>query len=463
MRQAPGQSTAGLVVVGGSLAGLRAVEELRHSGCTGPVTVIGDEAIEPYDRPPLSKAMLTADTAPATPYLPRADGLDVDWVLGVPAVSLDVTARRVGLADGREAAFDRLLIATGRSARSWPVAAEAALDGVLTLRTLDDATDLRERLRRSPRRVVIIGAGFIGSEVASCCRELGLAVSVIARGACPLDGALGESVGAWATTLYERHGVDLRASSRVERIRGDDDGRVRGVELSDGTVLDADLVVVATGSVANVDWLAGSGLDVDGGVGVDGSLRALTRGGDACADVFAAGDVVRWAHPRYRERRLAIEHWGNAVEQGRFAARSMLGTVDPSSPFEEIPRFWSTMFGVSIKSVGVPSFADEVVLAQGSPAGPRGVHVYGRDGRCVAAVAFDAPRELAVWEPHIVSGEAFPPLGLIPRRGRSEPPRPEPARFPARRTTRPRSADGASSATLAAGDQPEAEPVRTTG
>lgn len=447
-----------MVIVGASLAGLRAAEELRHRGCTGSITVIGDEDVAPYDRPPLSKAMLTAGAAPAVPYLPHARALDIEWMLGARAVALDLAAGSVHLADGRDVGFDRLLIATGRRARTWPVPSEAGLDGVLTLRTLQDAAGLRERLLQSPRHVVIIGAGFIGSEVASSCRDLGLEVSVIARGSCPLDGALGESVGNWAAALYERNGVDLHSFSSVERIHGDEKGRVNGVFQRDGAFLPADLVVVATGSVPNVDWLSDSGLDIDGGVAVDSSLHALTVDGEPCPNVVAAGDVARWAHPLYRDRLLTIEHWGNAVEQARHAARSMLGETDPARPFVEVPRFWSTMFGVNIKSVGVPSLADEVALVQGSPANLRGVYVYGREGRCVAGVSFDAPRELAAWEARIVSGEAFPPHGAVPDWGSAKPPGPVPARFPVRGTTRPQRADGATSATMAAG-RSEGAPV----
>ncbi|GAA1847043.1 NAD(P)/FAD-dependent oxidoreductase [Brevibacterium marinum] len=462
MTQSGRSAPSRMVVVGGSLAGLRAAEELRHRGFAGSVTVIGDEETAPYDRPPLSKAMLTAGEAPAVPYLAHAEALDVEWMLGVRVVALDLAAGRVHLADGRDVGFDRVLVATGRRARAWPVAAEATLDGVLTLRTLEDAVDLRERLLQSPRRVVIIGAGFIGSEVASSCRELGLEVSVVARGFCPLDGALGQSVGAWAAELYARHGVDLHAASSVESIRGDAHGYVSGVQLSDGGFLTADLVVIATGSVPNVDWLESSGLDVDGGVAVDGALRALTMNGVPCPNVFAAGDVARWGHPFYRNQLLAIEHWGNALEQGRYAARSMISEAGPAEPFIEIPRFWSTMFGANIKSVGVPSFADEVMLVQGSPANLRGVFLYGREGRCVAGVSFDAPRELATWEPRIVSGEAFPPQGTVPDWGRAAPPEPVPARFPLRGTTRPQCADGATSATLAASGHPEGAPVGAT-
>jgi NADPH-dependent 2,4-dienoyl-CoA reductase/sulfur reductase-like enzyme len=447
-----------IAIVGASLAGLRAAEELRLQGYRGTVTIIGDEPFEPYDRPPISKSMLTGDRPISVPYLPRTDELDIDWMLGSAAVELDPVGRTIRLADDREVNFDRALIATGRRARPWADPTETDLDGVVVLRTLEDGATLRDRLLQRPRRVVIIGAGFIGSEVASSCRELGLAVSVIARGSTPLDGALGASVGAWATELYRRAGVDLHSATTVESIEGDDHGRAVGVRLSGGERLTADVVVVATGSEPNVEWLDGSGLDIRGGVAVDGRLRALRNDGTACRDVFAAGDVARWGHPLYRDRLLSIEHWGNALEQGRFAARSMLHDADDAPTFSEIPRFWSTMFGSAVKSVGVPSLADEVVLVQGSPDILRGVYIYGRDGRCVAGVSFDAPRELAAWEAVVVAGESFPPQHAVPDWGGGMPPAPMAARFPERRTTRPQPADGAADAVLESAD-PAIEPT----
>lgn len=435
-----------IVIVGASLAGIRAAERLRLLGHTGRLTIVGDETLPPYDRPPLSKSMLTRSGSPV-PYLATGADLDLDWRLGYAAASLDRSAKRVLLADGSHVEYDGLLIATGRRARPWANADESCLDGVLSLRSAADGAGLRDRLARRPARVVIVGAGFIGSEVASACRSLGLPVSVIARGQCPLDGALGESVGTVATALYERNGVDLRRETSIVSIDGDADGCVRGVELDDGTTIAAEVVVVATGSLPNVEWLEGSGLDIDGGVAVDEFLHVLDEYGVACSDVFAAGDVARWAHPLYGDRLLSIEHWGNAVEQGRHAATNILAAVP--EPFVEIPRFWSTMFGVNIKSIGVPSLGDEVVVVQGSLADRRGVAVYGRDGRVVAAVSVDAPRELEFFESMVETGEVFPPSIRVPDWARSSPPLPVPALFPARGTTRPRASDGATSGALA--------------
>lgn len=434
-----------IVIVGASLAGLRAAERLRLLGHTGRITLVGDETLAPYDRPPLSKSMLTRSGTPI-PHLAEGPDLDLNWRLGCGAVGLDRSSKTVVLSDGSQVDYDRLLIATGRRARPWANLDESVLDGVLTLRSAVDGADLRDRLARKPSRVVIIGAGFIGSEVASACRALGLSVTVIARGLCPLDGALGASVGTVATALYEENGVDLRRETSVVSIAGDADGHARAVELDDGTTIAADVVVVATGSLPNVEWLEGSGLDIEGGVAVDEYLTVLDEHGLVCSDIFAAGDVTRWAHPLSGDRLLSIEHWGNAVEQGRHAATNIL--AETPQAFVEIPRFWSTMFGVNIKSIGVPSLGDEVVVVQGSLTDRRGVAVYGREGRCVAAVSVDAPRELEFFESMVETGDVFPPRIRVPDWALSTPPLPVPARFPTRGTTRPRSSDGATSGTL---------------
>jgi NADPH-dependent 2,4-dienoyl-CoA reductase/sulfur reductase-like enzyme len=203
------------VIVGASLAGLRAAESLRKGGFNGRLTLIGDEPYEPYDRPPLSKQVLTVRVAPESTTLPQARGLDVEWRLGTPAVGLDLAGKRVRLADGAEVGFDRLLIATGTRARPWPNPAEAAFDGVVTLRSRDDTARLRRELSAGPRRVLVIGAGFTGSEIASACRELGLPVTVTERAATPLAGALGGAIGAFAARMQREQGVDLRCGVSV--------------------------------------------------------------------------------------------------------------------------------------------------------------------------------------------------------------------------------------------------------
>ncbi|MFL5667135.1 MAG: NAD(P)/FAD-dependent oxidoreductase, partial [Ktedonobacteraceae bacterium] len=213
-RTAPsnGATNGRVVIVGASLAGLRAAETLREEGFTGHLTLIGDEPYEPYDRPPLSKAVLTGWLPADHTTLPRQRDIAAAWLLGVPAVALDLQNRQVGLADGRRVGFDRLLIATGTRARPWPDQKQAALDGVFTVRTRNDAAQLRARMVAGPKRVLILGGGFIGSEVASVCRELGLAVTLVERSATPLAGTLGQAAGTVAAQLQRHHGVDLRCN-----------------------------------------------------------------------------------------------------------------------------------------------------------------------------------------------------------------------------------------------------------
>jgi NADPH-dependent 2,4-dienoyl-CoA reductase/sulfur reductase-like enzyme/ferredoxin len=402
--------TGRIVIVGASLAGLRAAVTLRQEGFAGSLTVIGDEASEPYDRPPLSKQVVDGWVAGGHTALPRPGDLAARWRLGVAATSLDLARKRVLLANGEQVEFDRLLIATGARARPWPKPAQAALDGVFVLRGGSDAAGLRQRLAARPRRVLVIGAGFTGSEVASSCRGLGLPVTVTERGQAPLVGALGRAVGAIAADLHRENGVDLRCGVTVTDLEGDDAGRLRAARLSDGTVLDVDLAVVALGSVRNVEWLEDSGLAAGPwGVGCDTGCRAFTVDGMVADDVFVAGDVARCPHPVYDYQFLALEHWGNAVAQGEIAAHNMINPQTRRWPHLAIPSFWSTQFGIEIKSVGVPTFADEVVFAQGSVAERRFVAVYGCRGRVTAAVAFDQGKWLEFYEGLIRQAAPFPP------------------------------------------------------
>jgi NADPH-dependent 2,4-dienoyl-CoA reductase/sulfur reductase-like enzyme len=399
-----------VVIVGASLAGLRAAARLRQEGFTGSLTLIGDEPYEPYDRPPLSKQTLDGWVPAQRTALPRPGDLDARWRLGVPATGLDLVRRQVLLADGEEVGFDRLLIATGVRARPWPNPAEAALDGVFVLRTRDDAADLEQRLAAGPRRVLIIGAGFIGSEVASDCRDLGLPVTVAERGPAPLAGALGGVVGAIAGDMQRDHGVDLRCGVTVTALEGDSGGRLRRACLSDGSVLDVDVAVAALGSVRNIEWLQDSALAAGPwGVACDAGLRAFTVDGMFTDDVFVAGDVARFPHPVYDFQFLALEHWGNAVAQGEIAAHNMISSQPARWPYLAIPEFWSTQFGIEIKSVGVPTFADEVVIAQGSAADRRFIAVYGCRGRITAAVGFDQAKWLEFYEGLIERAAPFPP------------------------------------------------------
>ncbi|MYT11299.1 NAD(P)H-nitrite reductase [Streptomyces sp. SceaMP-e96] len=397
-----------IVIVGASLAGLRAAETLREKGFTGSLTLVGEEPQPPYDRPPLSKQVLLGRVPADRTGLPRRRDVEAQWRLGVRATGLDPIGKRVLLADGEEVPFDRLLIATGTRARPWPNPAEAALDGVFTLRTSDEARRLAERLDAGPRRVLVIGAGFTGSEIASACRERGLAVTVAERGPAPLVGALGGTLGALAAKLQRAHGVDLRCGVTITALEGD--GRLTGAQFSDGTHIDADVAVVALGAIRNTEWLAESGLAAGPrGVTCDAGCRAFDMYGIVTDDVFAAGDIARFPHPLFEYQLLSLEHWGNAVAQAEVAAHNMVNPGPRRLPHLTVPAFWSSQFGLNIKSVGVPTFSDQVVIAQGSLKDARLVAVYGYRGRVTAAVSVNQARSLEYYQRLIETAAPFPP------------------------------------------------------
>jgi NADPH-dependent 2,4-dienoyl-CoA reductase/sulfur reductase-like enzyme len=410
-RAAAGPARVGrIVIVGASLAGQCAAGTLRKEGFAGSLTVIGDEACQPYDRVPLSKQVLTGWVPAQRTALPQAGGLDADWRLGEPAVGLDRRNKRVLLADGEQVAFDRLLIATGVRAAPWPNPGEAALDGVLTVRSSNDAARLRQRLAADPGHVLVIGAGFIGSEVASDCRELGLPVTVADRGPAPLAGALGAVIGQVAARMQLDAGVDLRCGVSVCGLDGDADGRLRRARLSDGSTLDVGLAIAALGARRNVEWLDGSGLAAGRwGVACDASCRVVDVNGVVTDDIFVAGDVARFPHPLYDYQMLAMDHWGNAVDQAEIAAHNMISAGPDRWPHLALPVFWSTQFGIEIKSVGVPACADEVVVTQGSADDRRFVAAYGRRGRIIAAVSFDQGMWLEFCAGLIEQAAPFPP------------------------------------------------------
>jgi 3-phenylpropionate/trans-cinnamate dioxygenase ferredoxin reductase subunit len=400
-----------VVIVGASLAGLRAAEALRAEGFTGKLSIIGDESVPPYDRPPLSKSVLSGWLPAGHTFLPQRANLDAEWILGMPAVGLDGARQQVQLADGRRIGFDRLLIATGTRPRPWPDPQQAALTGVFTLRTQSDAVLLRERLVARPRRVLVIGGGFTGSEVASVCRELGLAVTLIERSATPLAGALGQAAGTVASRLQRDHGVDLRCDTTVMALLGDADQKLRRAKLSDGDELDVDVAVVALGSLRNIEWLQGAGLAADQrGIACDGACRVFDEYGIARDDIFAAGDVARWPHPLFDGAFLVVEHWSHAVEQAATAAHNLLAPPAARRAYHHMPAFWSYQFGVSIRSVGLPTFADSIVLTQGAFEEQHMVAAYGHQGRIVAAAAINAPRWLPAYQELIEMRAPFPPV-----------------------------------------------------
>ncbi|MEV5731911.1 FAD/NAD(P)-binding oxidoreductase [Streptomyces sp. NPDC052292] len=399
-----------IVVVGASLAGLRAAETLRDEGFTGSLTMIGDELGEPYDRPPLSKQVLTGWVPAGDTTLPRRRAIDAEWLLGVPASGLDMAANHVCLADGREIPFDRVLISTGVRARPWFVESEAALDGVFVLRTREHAEGLQQALAAGPSRVLVIGAGFTGSEIASICRERDIPVTVAELAPFPLVGALGAMIGEVAAGMQRAHGVDLRCGVKVTRLEGDAQGHFRRAHFDDGSTVDADVAVVALGGIRNTEWLRGSGLAAGvWGIACDTGCRALTLDGLITDDVFAAGDVARCPHPVYEYRLISLEHWANAVEQAEVAAHNMVSGQADRWPHLTLPLFWSIQFGVNIKSVGVPTFADEVVVTQGSVSEQRFVAAYGYRGRVTAAVSFNNAKWLDHYRRLIETAAPFPP------------------------------------------------------
>ncbi|MDQ7807840.1 FAD-dependent oxidoreductase [Amycolatopsis sp. A133] len=359
-----------LVVVGASLAGLRAVESARRTGYRGRIVLVGAEEHLPYDRPPLSKAFLDAGgPSRVEPFHPEAvlrDDLGVELVLGAPAESLDTGAREVAVA-GTAVRYDALVIATGATARRLP--------GARTLRTAEDAVAVRAALDAGARTVVI-GAGFIGSEVASAARRRGLPVTIVEASAVPLARAVGETAGARLIALHHAAGTELRLATEVTGVAGD------GVHLAGGEVLPADLVVAGIGAVPATGWLEGSGLTLherDRGVVCDATLAAGPPG------VYAAGDVAHVPNPLFDGLGVRLEHWTNAAEQGAAAARHAL---DPASarPLEAVPYFWSDWYGRRIQFVGTPH-ADEVVSAGG-------VTLYRRGDRLAGALTVDRPREI---------------------------------------------------------------------
>ncbi|WP_258177177.1 NAD(P)/FAD-dependent oxidoreductase [Streptomyces solincola] len=345
----------GLLIVGASLAGLRAAQALRERGFTGPVTVVGDEPHMPYDRPPLSKRVLIDADWPPGVELPVPQGLEARWLLGQAAVGLNTAARTVTLSGNTRLSYDGLLIATGSVARPWP-ATRLLPAGVVTLRSRDDALALRAGLA-SAERLVVIGAGFLGGEIAASARERGLDVVLVETAAQPLERAIGAIAGAYVAALHREAGITVRTGTAVEDFLAGSNGHLAGVRLSDGTTVQADLAVLALGGVPATGWLAGSGVAHDGGVHCDPCLRVLRADGSVVPGVVAAGDVARVPQPLADGEPLALGHWANAVEQGAAAAETLLaeqGHGGPPAPFTAVPSFWSDLHSARIRSVGLP-------------------------------------------------------------------------------------------------------------
>ncbi|MGW6735347.1 NAD(P)/FAD-dependent oxidoreductase [Streptomyces sp. NPDC055013] len=381
-----------VAVVGASLAGLSAARSLRKQGFDGRLVVIGDELHRPYDRPPLSKEFL-AGTLGETELALETDDEDLraEWLLGTRAVGLDRTERTVRLADGHQVRADGVVLATGAAARTLP--GSEGLSGVHTLRTLDDARALRDELARGGR-LVVIGGGFIGAEVASTAYALGLEVTVVEVASTPLAGPLGETMGAVVSALHADHGVRLLCGVGVKGLSGET--RVDAVLLEDGRSLPADIVVVGVGARPCVQWLDGSGVELDNGVkcGADGRT--------SLAGVVAVGDCANWYDPRAGFHRR-VEHWTGARERPDAAVATLLarGAVAPGVP--RPPYFWSDQYGVKIQFVGHAAGADSVTVEAGAADDRDVLAVYRRAGDPVAVLGMNQPRLFTRWRKQLAA------------------------------------------------------------
>jgi NADPH-dependent 2,4-dienoyl-CoA reductase/sulfur reductase-like enzyme len=369
-----------VVVVGASLAGLRACETLRTEGYRGTITLIGDEPHLPYDRPPLSKKLLAGEWEPDRIVLRKRDAideLDLDLRLGQRAAGLDLGARAVELADRTSVPFDAVVLATGSRTRRLP--GQDAVPEVRELRTLDDSLALRALIAGGTARVVVIGAGFIGLEVAATAHSLGCPVTVLEAAEAPLIRGLGAEMGRATTSIHE--GIEIRCGVMVEELRAD------GVLLTGGETVPADVIVVGIGVTPATDWLTTSGLELSDGVVCDATLRAGLPG------VYAAGDLARWPNELFGEE-MRLEHWTNAAEQGAAAARNLLiaaagGTPHPYAP---VPFFWSDQAPHRIQFLGHGGADDDAEIVVGTPESGRFLALFGRHGRLRGALGVNVPR-----------------------------------------------------------------------
>ncbi|WP_173260944.1 FAD-dependent oxidoreductase [Streptomyces pacificus] len=385
-----------VVVAGGGLAGLSAAARLRERGFEGELVVVGEERRKPYSRPPLSKQYLSGDLRAEQLALTTDESVDAHWLLDTPLVSLDAYGRSVQLRGGERLPFDGLVLATGVDARRLP---ETPLfsDRIRTIRTLEDAAVVQHAMRVArARRLVVLGGGFIGCELACTARRQGMDVTLVVHSTPLLRRALGSRVGEVVGSIQERAGVELKLGTGVDEWR--DEGVGLSLRLGSGEVLECDFVVLGLGGVPRTEWLRDSGLEVSDGVLCGPTCHAVDVRGNTMPWIVAAGDVARWPNTRFDTVPRRVEHHIHAVEMGQHAADSLLRGPGSAARFSPVPRFWSEQHGVRIQAVGMPGLADGATVVEGSLRKERFVTRYTRatprGHQIVGAVAFDMPLEL---------------------------------------------------------------------
>ncbi|WP_063726714.1 NAD(P)/FAD-dependent oxidoreductase [Streptomyces sp. RTd22] len=383
-----------IVVVGASLAGVRTVQLLRRRGSEARITLVGAEPTVACDRPPLSKSYLADPGAEAPPLLSAAElaTLGVEPLLGTTATGLDPSGRTVALRGAPPLPYDALVIATGSAPRTLP--GLRPCPGVHMLRTAEDAAAIRAGCRAGAR-LAVVGGGFIGAEVASTARSLGCAVTIVEPQPALMVRGLGPVLGTALTGRHVRRGIAVRLGATVAGIEDDGRGGLRGVRLGDGGLVPADLVVLGVGSRPATRWLEGSGLVLRDGVVCDQHLGAL-----GAADVYAAGDIARWHHPRYGTD-LRVEHWTNAADQASVVAANLTGTP---LVCDAVPYVWSDQLGGRLRIHGRVGAEDEVRTVAGDPDEGDFTAIAGSGGTLRAVVGFGGARELAPYQKLLRTG-----------------------------------------------------------
>jgi NADPH-dependent 2,4-dienoyl-CoA reductase/sulfur reductase-like enzyme len=394
-------NTLRIVIAGAGLAGLRAAERVRELGFDGELVIIGEESRAPYHRPALSKQFLLGEQRPRELTLRSYVDLDAQWRLGTRVRGLDPARRVLELPGGEELSYDGLIIATGVQARH-PAGAPIHDPRLSALRTMEDAVAVQRALNASDQPVVVMGGGFLATELAATFRLLGRDVTIVSRSPVLLGHVLGRELGETVGRMHEARGVSLELGTQVRNWVAKDCGI--GLHLSSGKVVVAGCVVLAVGSVPAVDWLRGSGLDIS-----DGLKCGPTCHVEGTVDVVAAGDIARWPNLRFDRTPRRVEHWLNGVEMGRAAAQSLLAGRRSARPFRPVPRFWSEQYGVRLQAAGMPSLGDQRVRLSGDPERGRGVVGYHARGELLAVVGRDSPRRLLQWAS--VLKQAQPALG----------------------------------------------------